>query len=207
MMPTKMQNFYIQNNKDKFYYQESVRIKGVDAVAFDQKVQIFTVKKKFPYLVGLQQILDSKNKTVSAVRQAIKDIKDTDNALSIIRKTVREQAIDEYNVRSLETTLRTTLVTDINGGLYRYLVNFFSEESFEINEREELLLKLYQTIKDHFANVKDSIDLFSQHSDHDAATSMFYSKLSALEVALMKVEKKTQAKSRIEERDNAEEAN
>ena len=77
------------------------------------------------------------------MRQAIKDIKDTDNALSIIRKTVREQAIDEYNVRSLETTLRTTLVTDINGGLYRYLVNFFSEESFEINEREELLLKLY----------------------------------------------------------------
>ena len=68
MMPTKMQNFYIQNSKDKFYYQESVRIPGVDAVAFDQKVQIFTVKHKFPYFVGLQQITSCKNKTVSAVR-------------------------------------------------------------------------------------------------------------------------------------------
>ena len=83
------------------------------------------------------------DKTVSAVRQAIKDIKDTDNTLSIIRKTVREQAIDEYNVQSLETTLRRTLVTDINGGLYRYLNHFFSDKCFEINEREELLMKLY----------------------------------------------------------------
>ena len=116
-----------------------MRIPGVDAVAYDQKVEIFTVKRKFPYIIGIQEILSCKNKTVSAVRQAIKDIKDTDNALSIIRKTVREQAIDEYNVLSLETTLRRTLVTDINGGLQRYLTNFFSDKSFEIVEREELL--------------------------------------------------------------------
>lgn len=37
-MPSKLQNFYIQNFKNKFYYQESVRIPGVDAVAFDQKI-------------------------------------------------------------------------------------------------------------------------------------------------------------------------
>ena len=52
-MPTKLQNFYIQNFKNKFYYQESVRIPGVDAVAFDQKIQIFTVRNKFPYINGL----------------------------------------------------------------------------------------------------------------------------------------------------------
>jgi len=89
-MPSKLQNFYIQNFKDKFYYQESVRIPGVDAIAFDQKVQIFTVKHKFPYISGMQQILSRHEKIVSSVRQAIKDIKDTDNALSIIKNIVRE---------------------------------------------------------------------------------------------------------------------
>ena len=39
-------------------------------------------------------VLSRKDKLVSSVRQAIKDIKDQDNALSIIKKTVREQAID-----------------------------------------------------------------------------------------------------------------
>lgn len=120
-------------------------------------------------------------KLVSCVRQAIKDIKDTDNALSIIKKTVRESAIDQGNVTALETTLRKTLVTEINGGFQRYLVNFFSDKSLLIKDREELLLKLYVTMKDHFANVKESIDLFSSHSVSDSATSMFLSKLSALE--------------------------
>ena len=68
VMPAKMQNFYIQNFKDKFYYQESVRIPGVDAVAFDQKVQIFSVKQKFPYIIGLQMVTSRKYKLVSSVR-------------------------------------------------------------------------------------------------------------------------------------------
>lgn len=67
-----------------------MRIPGVDAVAFDQKVQIFTVKRKFPYIIGIQQVITRKEKLVSSVRQAIKDIKDTDDALSIIKKTVKE---------------------------------------------------------------------------------------------------------------------
>lgn len=75
-----------------------MRIPGVDPVAFDQKVQIFTVKKKFPYIIGMQQVITRKDKMVSSVRQAIKDIRDTDNALSIIKKTVKEQAIDSINV-------------------------------------------------------------------------------------------------------------
>ena len=89
-MPTKLQNFYIQNFKDKFYYQTSVRMEGVDPVAFDQKVQIFAVKHKFPYIIGMQQVTSQQKKIVSSVRQAIKDIKDTDNQLSIIKKIVRE---------------------------------------------------------------------------------------------------------------------
>ena len=97
-MPTKLQNFYIQNFKNKFYYQESVRIPGVDGVAFDQNIQIFTVKHKFPYIVGLQKVLTHQHKTVSSVRHAIKSIKDQDNELTIIKKAVREQAIDPTNV-------------------------------------------------------------------------------------------------------------
>ena len=146
-----------------------------------------------------------KHKLVSSVRQAIKDIKDTDNALSIIKKTVTEQAIDQENVYALETTLRKTLVTEINGGFERYLINFFSDKSLSIKDREELLLKLYVTMKDHFTNVKESIDLFSKHSTHDSATSMFYSKLSALERMLSQVEKKTQANRILEEREEKEE--
>jgi len=67
-----------------------VRIPEVDSVAFDQNIQIFTVKHKFPYIIGLQRVLTRKYKLVSSVRQAIKDIKDTDNQLSIIKKAVRE---------------------------------------------------------------------------------------------------------------------
>ena len=63
-MPSKMQNFYIQNSKDKFYYQESVRIPGVDSVAYDQKIHLFTVKHKFPYIIGMQVILSQKLKVV-----------------------------------------------------------------------------------------------------------------------------------------------
>ena len=92
-------------------------------------MQIFTVKRKFPYIVGIQLVINRKDKMVSSVRQAIKDIKDTDNALSIIKKTVKEQAIDSINVQELETTLHKSLVTEINGGFQRYLINFFSDES------------------------------------------------------------------------------
>lgn len=74
---------------------------------------------------------------------------------------MREQAIDQGNVQSLETTLRRTLVTEINGGFKRYLVYFFNEKSMALKEREELLLKLYVTMEEHFVNVKESIDLFS----------------------------------------------
>ena len=77
--------------------------------------------------------------------------------------------------------LRTTLVAEINGGFQRYINNFFSKESLQIKDREELLLKLYETMKDHFSNVKDSIELYSVHSTLDAATSLYYSKLGALE--------------------------
>ena len=150
-------------------------------------------------------ILSRKDKLVSSVRQAIKDIKDTDNALSIIKKTVREQAIDAGNVNELETTLRKTLVTDINGGFQRYLVNFFSDKSLSIKDREELLLKLYVTMQEHFGNVKECIELYSQHSILDSATSMFYSKLSALERMLGQVEKKTQANRRLKEQEDEEE--
>ena len=66
-----------------------------------------------------------------------------------------------------------------------------------LKEREELLLKLYVTMEEHFANVKESIELFSQHSTHASATSMFYSKLTALERMLCEVEKKTHAKRMI----------
>ena len=97
-------------------------------------------------------------------------------------------------MQSLETTLRKTLVTEINGGFKRYLIYFFNEKSLAIKEREELLLKLYVTMEGHFANVKESIELFAQHSTHDSATSMFYSKLTALERMLYEVEKKTHAK-------------
>ena len=31
-------------------------MEGVDPVAFDQKVQIFAVKHKFPYISGLQAV-------------------------------------------------------------------------------------------------------------------------------------------------------
>ena len=100
---------------------------------------------------------------------------------------------------SLETTLRKTLVTEINGGFSRYLVYFFNEKSLALKEREELLLKLFLTMEEHFGNVKESIELFSQHSTHDSATSMFYSKLTALERMLAEVEKKTHAKRIIRE--------
>ena len=142
---------------------------------------------------------------MSCVRQAIKDIKDTDNALSIIKKTVREQAIDQANVTALETTLRKTLVTEINGGFQRYLINFFSDRSLSIKDREELLLRLYVTMKDHFVNVKDSIELFSKHTTNDSATSMFISKLSALESMLEHVEKKTHASRILAEREEKQE--
>jgi len=102
-------------------------------------------------------VVKIKDKLVSSVRQAIKDIKDTDNQLSIIKKTVREQAIDMHNVNMLDNALRLTLVTEINGGFQRYIVNFFSKESLQIEDREELLLKLFGTIKDHLSNVKESI--------------------------------------------------
>lgn len=150
-------------------------------------------------------MISNEVKLVSCVRQAIKDIKDTDNALSIIKKTVREQAIDAGNVYALETTLRKTLVTEINGGFQRYLVNFFSDKSLSIKNREELLLKLYVTIIDHFSNVKESIELFSKHSTSDSATSMFLSKLSALERMLEQVEKKTSANRILAEREEKQE--
>ena len=67
-----------------------MRIADVDAVAYDQKIQIFTVKHKFPYITGMQRVIEHEMKLVSCVRQAIKEIKDTDNALSIIKKKVRE---------------------------------------------------------------------------------------------------------------------
>lgn len=54
-------------------------------------------------------------------------------------------------------------------------------------------------MEEHFGNVKESIELFSQHSTHDSATSMFYSKLTALERMLAEVEKKTHAKRIIRE--------
>ena len=95
--------------------------------------------------------------------------------------------------------MRKTLVTEINGGFQRYLIYFFNEQSLALKEREELLLKLYVTMEEHFANVKESIELFSQHSTADSATSMFYSKLSALERMLCEVEKKTHAKRMIKQ--------
>lgn len=152
-MPEKLQNFYIQNFKNKFYSQESVRIADVDAVAYDQKIQIFTVKHKFPYINGIQRVIEHEMKLVSCVRQAIKEIKDTDNALSIIKKKVREQAIDPSNIHALETMLRTTLVAEINGGIERYIDTFFAKESMQIKEREDLLLRLYSTMKEHFLNL------------------------------------------------------
>ena len=80
---------------------------------------------------------------MSSVRHAIKSIKDQDNELTIIKKAVREQAIDP------------------NNGFQRYLVNFFSEKSLAIPDRQDLLLTLYTAIEDHFANVRESIELFS----------------------------------------------
>ena len=66
-------------------------------------------------------------------------------------------------------------------------MNFFSDKSLSIKDREELLLKLYVTMQEHFGNVKECIELYSQHSIHDSATSMFYSKLSSLERMLGQV--------------------
>lgn len=108
-------------------------------------------------------------------------------------------------MQALETTLRKTLVTEINGGFKRYLVYFLNEKSLAMKERGELLLKLYVTMEEHFANVKESIELFSQHSTHDSATSMFYSKLTALERMLAEVEKKTHAKRTIREAEETKE--
>ena len=81
------------------------------------------------------------------------------------------------------------------------MTNFFSEESWKVQGRDELLLRLYVTMKEHFSNVKESIELFSRHSTHDSATAMFYSKLSALERSLQEVEKKTHASRILQEQE------
>lgn len=144
-------------------------------------------------------MIEHEIKLVSCVRQAIKEIKDTDNALSIIKKKVREQAIDPSNVYSLETMLRTTLVAEINGGIERYIDTFFAKESMRIKEREDLLLRLYSSMKEHFLNLQDSIELYSAHSMNDQATSLYYSKLSAFERKLQQVEKQTHASRLLEQ--------
>ena len=113
MPEEKLRNFYIQNNKDKFYYKESIRIKGVDSVLADQKIYIFTVEKKFPYITGIQKVVNKLKKDFSAVRQAIKETKDVDNALTIIAKIVKEQAVDQKFVNMLETALHRSLVTEV----------------------------------------------------------------------------------------------
>ena len=77
-MPVKLQNFYLQNSKNIFYYKESERIEGVDSVTYDSNVQIYVVKLKFPCITGLQQIITTKHKRVSSVIQAIRDIMQTD---------------------------------------------------------------------------------------------------------------------------------
>ena len=63
--------------------------------------------------------------------------------------------------------LRTTLVAEINGGIERYIDTFFAKESMRIKEREDLLLRLYSTMKEHFLNLQDSIELYSAHSMND----------------------------------------
>ena len=60
-------------------------------------------------------------------------------------------------------------------------------------------------MKEHFSNVKESIELFSRHSTHDSATAMFYSKLSALERSLQEVEKKTHASRILQEQEEKQE--
>ena len=54
-------------------------------------------------------------------------------------------------------------------------------------------------MEEHFANVKESIEPFSQHSTADSATSMFYSKLSALERMLHEMDKKLHIKRMIKQ--------
>ena len=34
-MPTKLANYHIQNNKDKFFYTEIIPLAGVDSVLYD----------------------------------------------------------------------------------------------------------------------------------------------------------------------------
>ena len=64
---------------------------------------------------------------------------------------------------------------------------------------------MYVTIKDHFTNVKESIDLYAVSTSHDTATQMFRSKMDTLDRLLQQKEKKTQAIKKIKEREEKKE--
>lgn len=120
-MPPRHQTFHIQNYTNKFYSQSAKRIQGVDSVLFDQEIEVFVVKEKFPCMTAIQKVTAIKRQTVSCVRQAVKEIQDTDHALLLAKNNVISQAFDEWNVQLLHTALRKTLIADINGGFRRYI--------------------------------------------------------------------------------------
>lgn len=93
-MPTKLANYHIQNNKDKFFYTEIIPLAGVDSVLYDQLCEVYVVKHKFPYLTGMQKVTATKTKVVSCVRKAIKDIEEANNQLTEVRENVQQSAID-----------------------------------------------------------------------------------------------------------------
>ena len=131
-MPPKMQNFHLQNGKNKFYSMQAIRIEGVDSLLFDQELQVFVVEKKFPCMTAMQQVTVVKKRVISCVRQAIRAIQETDLALTQAKNNVIQQAIDEWNVQLLHTALRKTLIAEINGGFKRYIQSFFTQESLDI---------------------------------------------------------------------------
>ena len=90
-------------------------------------------------MTAMQKVTLIKKQTVSCVRQAVKEIQDTDHALMVCKNNVISQAFDEWNVNLLNTALRKTLIADINGGFKRYIHSFFTEESCAIEGRKELL--------------------------------------------------------------------
>ena len=204
-MPVKLSNYYLQNFQRLFYYKESVRINGVDSVAFDQQVSIFVVQDRFPTFVGIQQVIQQHKKLVSSVRLAINEVKETDIALVRLTTIVKESAINRQNLILLETALRRSLITEINGGFQRYIKNFFLTESIKIPGREELLPQLYLTMVSHFRNVKSAIQVFAIHAASDSASAQFYSKLSSLKRLMHQVEQKVKIMHQFQEKEKQRE--
>eukprot|EP00347_Sterkiella_histriomuscorum_P008264 403345746 len=167
-LPEKLRNYYVQNFKRRFFRETVIASKHTDELQKDIQIEIFKVKDKFPTIINMQNIIRTKKIIQKGIDKAIRDVKDHIERIENSKKAVQNQITQEdCEIDGLQSLVRSTLESPIQGGIQRYLNAFLNESYLHSPQDKPKVLVLFKMMEDCSAVINDAVQLLQQKSQNE----------------------------------------